>query len=583
MSSTAAASASSAAAEAPIRRLSAFEELVRANNPSRCYRRSEVFLSSRHSDTDPTSASSPSESFGGGGSPLRMPDPRPSAQSTFIPPPSVLPPQVISSMIDASGSRLTTTTSKKGAATSTAAGQKRPRGGAGEEDNIHSSFLLVKEDDEEDSPPLIEASAVLPTTLLEALLSCDNIINSRSATSTQSPSTTTNTTSGGGSLFTRVELPLQLTQDDFDEAEDTLLAEINGGGGEWSLVDVCMGRADGVRRGGIRIEKRIRLVTLRDEAPVAVSIPSEQRGGGSSNNNNNGGGGATDAGFIPPTTLMTMVGTKVWCAGEGGGFRYGFGCYPFPTPNSDVATFFTPSQDSGEKSDIPTTSQHRVDIQSYLTFGRRDNAVPPYHKFAGDPSSNTPLLSSERIQKGNRLYCTALHDNRCARAVQKAIKECEAAAAATDNNQGSSSSSLPIFTVDIPVDHPSCSGQHVVLYWGLVRTPASGGLSVEECTWSLELHLQDLGSTHGVLLNGTKMPRTLTSTPSGRLPNGNGLQLYQQGVQGASITSWGSAGGDSSSNVAGLLPGDSFKLGTSSREYVVVEDEGPTGSWIQES
>ena len=572
-------SASAAASDAPVRRLSAFEELVRANNPSRCYRRSDVFLSSRHSDTDPT-VTAPSESFAGGGSPLRKPDPRPSAQSTFIPTPSVLAPQVIASMIDASSTRLN---KKNDITTTSVAGQKRPRGVVMDEEAIQSSFLLVKDADEEDSsPPLIEATAVLPTTLLQTLLSCDNIINSRR--SSVGPSSTTTTSHP----FTRVELPIQLTLDDFDEAEENLISAISdGGGGEWSLADACAGRVDGIRRSGIRIEKRIRLVTLRDEAPVAVSIPAEYRGGG-------GTSSATDAGFIPPTTLMTMVGTKVWCPGEGG-FRYGFGCYPFPTPNSDVATFFSATHTSGEKTDVSSTasSQHRVDIQSALTFGRRDCAVPPYHKFAGHPSSSSSPPSLERIQRGNRLYCSALHDNRCARAVQKAIKECEAAAADinTNDNGGNtapssstlSSSPLPVFTVDIPVDHPSCSGQHAALYWGLVRTPATGGLSVEECTWSLELHLQDLGSTHGVILNGTRMPTTLTATPSGRLPNGNGLQLY--GGPTNATTSWGSALGESGSggNVVGLLPGDSFKLGTSSREYVVVEDEEPTGTWIQES
>ena len=55
---------------------------------------------------------------------------------------------------------------------------------------------------------------------------------------------------------------------------------------------------------------------------------------------------------------------------------------------------------------------------------------------------------------------------------------------------------------DIPIEHPSCSGQHAVWQYreSSQRDPESGDLVVD-----VKPYLMDFESTNGTFLNGTKM------------------------------------------------------------------------------
>ncbi|PVU98276.1 hypothetical protein BB559_001694, partial [Furculomyces boomerangus] len=82
---------------------------------------------------------------------------------------------------------------------------------------------------------------------------------------------------------------------------------------------------------------------------------------------------------------------------------------------------------------------------------------------------------------------------------------------------------------DIPVDHPSCSGQHAVLQYRQIVEKRDG-----ESYTEIRPYIIDLGSTNGTFVNGNKIP----------------VQRYYE-----------------------LLPQDVLKFGFSTREFVLMHEE----------
>ena len=560
----------SAAAEPTLRRLSPFEELVRNNNPSRCYRRSSVFLESRHcvqgrgdnNNRDTSSSLRRDDNMGcGGGSPFRlgssgaaMTPQQQRQQSRFVPPPTMLPPQLISAMVDATDTRLrsqpkVTFGTKRYRQEELTVCATGPSPGSAGLLGDHSSFHVASSDPESTAAVPIEATAVLPSSFLSTLLRVEAAQTGREHSSTHLKLDRERDT--GDCSCVRVELPIQLTQDDFDDAEAELLAQSglrSDASVACTLEDACSGRVDGIKRAGIFIERSLRLVTLREGEPVEVKGPSSTSSGDS-------GGGQqedrrTSVGVIPSVKLLSVVGTKVWCP-QLGAFRYGFGCLPFPScPNEVAMPAFgggghQTEQEALKKNNFGTSFQrgtHRaLDLQSHLLFGRRETTPIPYQIIAAAAASSMAASDGDGVNeaKVDRAYCHALHDNRQARYVLQML---DSSISGSNSHQRQGTALMP-FLVDIPLDHPSSSAQHAALYWGLAHTPAAGAgeSSAGDLTWSVELHLRDLFSTHGTTFNGERMKA------------------------GSTVL---------------LLPGDAFQIGSSSREYVVVEDPAPNAGWI---
>ena len=87
----------------------------------------------------------------------------------------------------------------------------------------------------------------------------------------------------------------------------------------------------------------------------------------------------------------------------------------------------------------------------------------------------------------------------------------------------------------VPTDHPSCSKQHAVLQWRLTSKPDDIGLPKP----GVRPYIMDLGSTNGTFLNGQQIEP----------------QKYYE-----------------------LMSQDNLRMGHSSREYVLLCEDAPTGA-----
>jgi len=166
----------------------------------------------------------------------------------------------------------------------------------------------------------------------------------------------------------------------------------------------------------------------------------------------------------------------------------------------------------------------------------------------------------------------------------------------------------------IVTEHPSCSGQHLALFWTLAFTknpsppvnyrPSSLPLSVWDTQWFLELQMCDLGASNGTgLLGGdgstTLLPKAhvgLAEVPTPQLTSPQSLvsatvggpavatksvviraACPMQRVQGGDFSTftYPSDVGFGPLGTAGyaLLDGDQIAIGASTRRYVVVHDD----------